>query len=126
MYLKKYIFFFNVGSDYGPIPEELWQFFLNAYSGGPEVMIHSCQRPVPPHNNLPTHSVTSSNLGDFNTKLNRQPEVKPKQITDTKSTESISMPDINPVVKNTTITTLTTSTTTNTVISDFQSTTKDI
>lgn len=36
----------KAGSDYGQIPEELWQFLLNIYGGGPELMLH-CQRPLP-------------------------------------------------------------------------------
>ena len=89
----------SIGSDYGPIPEELWQFFVNTYGGGPEVILHSYQRPVPAHSSIPAHSATSPNLVDPNPKFNRV-EAKPKQMTAAKSTESISMQDSSAPAEN--------------------------
>lgn len=92
-------FIFLTGSDYGPIPEELWKFFVNIYGGGPEVMLHSIQRPVPAHSNIPTHSAASPNLSDQNSKVNRV-DAKPKQVSIAESTESTSIQDNTLVADN--------------------------
>lgn len=81
-----------VGSDYGQIPEELWQFFLNTYGGGPELMLHSCQRPLPAQPNVSIHSVSNPNLIDPNLKCNRI-EAKSNKLTMTRSSETISQQD---------------------------------
>ncbi|KAL7292982.1 hypothetical protein TKK_0013432 [Trichogramma kaykai] len=49
----------KLGSDYGPIPEELWQFFIKTYGGGPEVMLTPNQRSMTMHSNISPHSATS-------------------------------------------------------------------
>lgn len=81
----------KVGSDYGQIPEELWQFFLTTYGGGPELMLHSCQRPVSAQSNVSLHSTSNSNL-DQNFKSNRI-EAKSNKLCITRSSETISQPD---------------------------------
>ncbi|XP_012282079.1 ubiquitin carboxyl-terminal hydrolase 20 [Orussus abietinus] len=80
------------GSDYGQIPEELWQFFLSTYGGGPELMLHSCQRPTSTQPNISLHSTSNPNLIDQVPKCNRT-EAKSNKLTLTKSLESISQPD---------------------------------
>lgn len=82
----------KVGSDYGQIPEELWHFFLNTYGGGPELMLHSCQRSVPPQFNTSLHSPSNPNLIDQTLKSG-QCEVKSNKICLTRSTETISQQD---------------------------------
>lgn len=81
------------GSDYGQIPEELWQFFLNTYGGGPELMLHSCQRPVPAQPNVSIHSVSNPNLIDPNLKCNRIEAKSNNKLTMTRSSETISQQD---------------------------------
>ncbi|XP_053984882.1 ubiquitin carboxyl-terminal hydrolase 20 [Hylaeus volcanicus] len=80
----------KVGSDYGQIPEELWQFFLQTYDGGPELMLHSCQRPVSAQSNA-LHSTSNSNL-DQNFKTSRT-ETKSNKLCMTRSSETISQQD---------------------------------
>lgn len=84
--------FLLAGSDYGQIPEELWQFFSTTYGGGPELMLHSCQRPVPAQPNVSIHSVSNPNLIDSNLKCNRI-EAKSNKLTTTRSSETISQQD---------------------------------
>lgn len=81
----------SVGSDYGQIPEELWQFFLTTYGGGPELMLHSCQRPVSAQSNVSLHSTSNSNI-DQNYKSGRT-EAKSNKLCMTRSSETISQPD---------------------------------
>jgi ubiquitin carboxyl-terminal hydrolase 20/33 len=69
------------------------------YGGGPEVILHSCQRPVPPHTAIPIHSATSPNLLDQNIKFNRV-DAKLKQVTVSKSTDSIAMQENSSVIEN--------------------------
>lgn len=83
---------FLLGSDYGQIPEELWQFFLTTYGGGPELMLHSCQRPVPAQPNVSVHSASNPNLMDQNLKCSRI-EAKSNKLCTTKSSETISQQD---------------------------------
>lgn len=91
MFIFIFIFIFLLaGSDYGQIPEELWQFFLTTYGGGPELMLHSCQRPVPAQPNVSIHSVSNPNLID--SKCNRI-EAKSNKLTTTRSSETISQQD---------------------------------
>ncbi|KYM81295.1 Ubiquitin carboxyl-terminal hydrolase 20 [Atta colombica] len=82
----------KVGSDYGQIPEELWQFFLTTYGGGPELMLHSCQRPVSTQPNVSVHSASNPNLIDSNFKCNRV-EAKSNKLCTTRSSETISQQD---------------------------------
>jgi len=98
-YEKRYVLFFLfthnlsfTGSDYGQIPEELWQFFLTTYGGGPELMLHSCQRPVPAQPNVSIHSASNPNLIDSNLKCNRI-EAKSSKLCTTRSSETISQQD---------------------------------
>lgn len=77
------------GSDYGQIAEELWQFFLTTYGGGPELMLHSCQRPVPAQPNVSIHSASNPNLIDPNLKCNRA-ETKSNKLCTARSSETIS------------------------------------
>ncbi|XP_058801569.1 ubiquitin carboxyl-terminal hydrolase 33 isoform X2 [Phymastichus coffea] len=63
----------KVGSEYSPIPEDVWQAIVNTYGSGAEAMHHSSQRPAPTHSSIPTHSTASLNLVDQNPKLNRVP-----------------------------------------------------
>lgn len=79
------------GSDYGQIPEELWQFFVTTYGGGPELMLHSCQRPVSAQSNVPLHSTVNSNL-DQNYKSNRT-ESKSNKLCMTRSSETVLQQD---------------------------------
>lgn len=92
-----YFFFSHIfsslaGSDYGQIPEELWQFFLTTYGGGPELMLHSCQRQVPVQSNVSIHSASNPNLIDPNLKCNRV-EAKSNKLCTTRSSETISQQD---------------------------------
>ncbi|XP_015586795.1 ubiquitin carboxyl-terminal hydrolase 20 [Cephus cinctus] len=97
------------GSDYGQIPEELWNFFINAYGGGPELMLHSCQRPIPSQSTISPHSTsnpndqnsTTSNIKiryhdepnvEQNSKCNRT-EIKCNKMVVTKSFETTSQHD---------------------------------
>ncbi|XP_066601435.1 ubiquitin carboxyl-terminal hydrolase 20 [Prorops nasuta] len=80
----------KVGSDYGQIPEELWQFFLSTYGGGPEIMLHSC-RPVLAQSNISLHSISNPNLIDTNQKVTR-PDIKAK-VCVARSSERISQFD---------------------------------
>jgi len=89
-FLHKFSFF--IGSDYGQIPEELWQFFLTTYGGGPELMLHSCQRPVSTQPNVSVHSASNPNLIDSNFKCNRV-EAKSNKLCTTRSSETISQQD---------------------------------
>lgn len=79
------------GSDYGQIPEELWQFFVTTYDGGPELMLHSCQRPVSAQSNASLHSSSNPNL-EQNFKSSRA-EAKSNKLSMTRSSETISQQD---------------------------------
>ncbi|XP_046417213.1 ubiquitin carboxyl-terminal hydrolase 20 [Neodiprion fabricii] len=78
----------KAGSDYAQISEELWQFFLNTYGGGPELMLHSCQRPVSTQPNSSQHSSSNPNLIDQNSKASRQ-DVKTIKVSTTRSSEVV-------------------------------------
>lgn len=87
------MFILFTGSDYAQISEELWQFFLTTYGGGPELMLHSYQRPVLQiQPNVSIHSVSNPNLVDPNLKCNRV-EAKSNKLCTTRSSETISQQD---------------------------------
>ncbi|KAK0088665.1 hypothetical protein PV325_011084 [Microctonus aethiopoides] len=79
------------GSDCAQVSEEVWQYFLNIYGGGPELML-SCQRPTIILPNISLHSISTPNLVDQSPKQIRIPAKINKVIT-TKSTETISQQD---------------------------------
>ncbi|XP_011506015.1 PREDICTED: ubiquitin carboxyl-terminal hydrolase 20 [Ceratosolen solmsi marchali] len=68
----------KIDSDYSLVIEEHWQFFVKTYGGGPEVILHSCQRQVPPHTTIPIHSTTNATLVEQNIKFNHL-DAKSKQ-----------------------------------------------
>lgn len=80
-----------IGSDYGQISEELWQFFLKTYDGGPELMLHSCQRPVSAQSNVSLHSTSNANP-DPNFKSSRT-EAKSNKLCMTRSSKTASQQD---------------------------------
>ncbi|XP_015122298.1 ubiquitin carboxyl-terminal hydrolase 20 [Diachasma alloeum] len=80
------------GSDCSQVSEEVWQFFLNIYGGGPELMLQPCQRPQTLQPNISLHSTSAPNLMDQSPKPNRI-DVNTNKVTITKSTETISQQD---------------------------------
>lgn len=82
------------GSDCGQISEEVWQFFYSTYGGGPELMLHSVQRPAQAQPNISLHSSSTPNFLEQSPKQNRTDNVIPTNNTSiTKSTETISLHD---------------------------------